>query len=67
MRIKKAPNVLMVHLKRFKYVEQLQRHRKLSHRVVFPFELRIVNMVLPLLVQLPRMCSIHSTAPEHQS
>lgn len=33
----------MVHLKRFKFLEHLQRHRKLSYRVAFPFELRVCN------------------------
>jgi len=43
MRIKKLPQILALHLKRFKYVEQLQRFTKLSYRVVFPFELRLFN------------------------
>lgn len=34
MRIKRLPKVLALHLKRFKYVEELQRYRKLHHRVV---------------------------------
>ncbi|XP_067947998.1 ubiquitin carboxyl-terminal hydrolase 46-like [Watersipora subatra] len=41
MRIKKLPQILALHLKRFKYVGQIQR--KLSYRVVFPFELRLFN------------------------
>lgn len=45
MRVKKAPQVLALHLKRFKYVEALQRYTKLSYRVVFPFELRLFNTV----------------------
>ena len=47
MRIKKLPNVLSIQLKRFTYVERLQRLTKLSHRVVFPFELRLFNTVRP--------------------
>ncbi|KAI5481671.1 hypothetical protein MNV49_002897 [Pseudohyphozyma bogoriensis] len=43
MKIKKLPNVLALHLKRFKYEERLQRHVKLTYRVVFPFELRLFN------------------------
>ncbi|CAG8571903.1 2196_t:CDS:10 [Acaulospora morrowiae] len=43
MKIKKLPNVLALHLKRFKYQEKLQRYIKLSYRVVFPFELRLFN------------------------
>lgn len=43
MKIKKLPNVLALHLKRFKYEESLQRHIKLAYRVPFPFELRLFN------------------------
>ncbi|KAI8449536.1 hypothetical protein BY996DRAFT_4550017, partial [Phakopsora pachyrhizi] len=43
IRIKKLPNVLALHLKRFKYQEDLQRYTKLTYRVVFPFELRLFN------------------------
>ncbi|RIB20110.1 hypothetical protein C2G38_1964389, partial [Gigaspora rosea] len=43
MKIKKLPNVLALHLKRFKYQDKLQRYIKLSYRVVFPFELRLFN------------------------
>ncbi|KNZ49979.1 ubiquitin carboxyl-terminal hydrolase [Puccinia sorghi] len=43
MKIKKLPNVLALHLKRFKYQENLQRYTKLSYRVVFPFELKLFN------------------------
>eukprot|EP01006_Ploeotia_vitrea_P011979 TRINITY_DN3185_c0_g1_i1.p1 TRINITY_DN3185_c0_g1~~TRINITY_DN3185_c0_g1_i1.p1 ORF type:complete len:448 (+),score=32.18 TRINITY_DN3185_c0_g1_i1:65-1408(+) len=41
IRIKKSPNVLAIHLKRFKFLEQQQRHKKLSYRVPFSFELRL--------------------------
>merc|ERR1711909_130742 len=43
MRIKKLPTILALHLKRFKYMEQYNRHIKVSHRVVFPLELRLFN------------------------
>jgi len=43
MRVKKLPIILALHLKRFKYVEQYNRHIKVSHRVVFPLELRLFN------------------------
>ena len=45
MRVKKLPKILALHLKRFKYMEQLQRYTKLSYRVVFPIELRLFNTV----------------------
>lgn len=43
MRVKKLPMILALHLKRFKYMEQYNRHIKVSHRVVFPHELRLFN------------------------
>ncbi|XP_072989758.1 ubiquitin carboxyl-terminal hydrolase 4 [Typha latifolia] len=43
MKIKKPPNILVIHLKRFKYIEQLGRLKKLSYRVVFPLELKLSN------------------------
>ncbi|GAQ82475.1 Ubiquitin-specific protease [Klebsormidium nitens] len=45
MKIKAAPQILALHLKRFKYIEQLGRHKKLMYRVVFPLELRLCNTV----------------------
>ncbi|KAJ1626272.1 putative ubiquitin carboxyl-terminal hydrolase [Pavlovales sp. CCMP2436] len=41
LRIKRLPPVLALHLKRFKYIEQLGRYKKLAYRVVFPHELRV--------------------------
>ncbi|MBN3312726.1 UBP46 hydrolase, partial [Atractosteus spatula] len=43
MKVKKLPMILALHLKRFKYMEQLHRYTKLSYRVVFPLELRLFN------------------------
>ncbi|KAG0486908.1 hypothetical protein HPP92_009003 [Vanilla planifolia] len=43
MKIKKAPEVLVIHLKRFKYIEHVGRYKKLSYRVVFPLELKLSN------------------------
>ncbi|KAH0768313.1 hypothetical protein AABB24_002174 [Solanum stoloniferum] len=43
MKIKKPPHILVIHLKRFKYMEQLGRYKKLSYRVVFPLELKLSN------------------------
>ena len=45
MRIKKLPNILALHLKRFKFVEHLGRLKKLSCRVVFPCELKLCNTI----------------------
>ena len=44
-RIKEAPPILSIHLKRFKYFESQGQgyFKKLGHRVVFPFELRLRN------------------------
>ncbi|KAF2723262.1 cysteine proteinase [Polychaeton citri CBS 116435] len=43
MKIKRLPRVLALHLKRFKYTEDMQRLQKLFHRVVYPFHLRLFN------------------------
>lgn len=45
MRIKKLPKILALHLKRFKFVGMLNKFKKLTYRVVFPFELRLFNTV----------------------
>ena len=45
MKIKKLPNVLALHLKRFKYQEDVARYIKLAYRVAFPYELRLFNTV----------------------
>ncbi|KAJ3861914.1 hypothetical protein EV359DRAFT_15055, partial [Lentinula novae-zelandiae] len=45
MKIKKLPNVLALHLKRFKYQEDLNKYIKLSYRVAFPLQLRLFNTV----------------------
>eukprot|EP00730_Choanoeca_flexa_P018809 TRINITY_DN9165_c0_g1_i3.p1 TRINITY_DN9165_c0_g1~~TRINITY_DN9165_c0_g1_i3.p1 ORF type:complete len:473 (+),score=79.55 TRINITY_DN9165_c0_g1_i3:196-1614(+) len=44
LRISKLPNVLAIHLKRFKYSYKLNNMQKLSWRVVHPVELRLVNV-----------------------
>lgn len=43
MRVKKLPMILALQLKRFKYMEQYNKYIKVSHRVVFPLELRLLN------------------------
>lgn len=43
MKIKRLPRILALHLKRFKYTEDMQRLQKLFHRVVYPFYLRLFN------------------------
>jgi len=41
MRVNRLPNILALHLKRFKFIESVQKFKKLSYRVVFPLELRL--------------------------
>lgn len=43
MKIKRLPRILALHLKRFKYSEEMGRHQKLFHRVVYPYHLRLFN------------------------
>jgi ubiquitin carboxyl-terminal hydrolase 9/13 len=43
MKIKRLPKILALHLKRFKYTEDLQRLQKLFHRVMYPYYLRLFN------------------------
>jgi len=43
IKIKRLPRILALHLKRFKYTEDMQRLQKLFHRVVYPFYLRLFN------------------------
>lgn len=42
--IYQAPPILILHLKRFKYIEKLGRFIKLNTRVPFPLDLRLSNM-----------------------
>ena len=43
MKIKRLPKILALHLKRFKYTEDLARLQKLFCRVVYPYHLRLFN------------------------
>lgn len=43
MKVKKLPRILALHLKRFKYTEDMQRLQKLFHKVVYPMHLRLFN------------------------
>ena len=43
MKIRRLPKILALHLKRFKYTEDLQRLQKLFHKVVYPYHLRMFN------------------------
>ncbi|KAK7564528.1 hypothetical protein IWX50DRAFT_558376 [Phyllosticta citricarpa] len=43
MKVKRLPRILALHLKRFKYTEDLQRLQKLFHRVPYPYHLRLFN------------------------
>lgn len=47
MKIFSSPPILVLHLKRFKYMEKLSRFSKLNYRVPFPTTLRLMNMVRP--------------------
>lgn len=78
MRVKKLPMILALHLKRFKYMEQLQRYTKLSYRVVFPLELRLFNTsgdatnperlydLVAVVVHCGR-CAVANTQPEYNT
>ena len=44
-RTQDAHNVLALHLKRFKYQEDVGKYIKLAYRVAFPLELRLFNTV----------------------
>jgi len=43
MKIKRLPKILTLHLKRFKYSDDMSRLTKLFHRVVYPYYLRMFN------------------------
>ncbi|KAL1953787.1 hypothetical protein VTO42DRAFT_2248 [Malbranchea cinnamomea] len=43
MKIKRLPKILALHLKRFKYTDDMQRLQKLFHRIVYPYHLRLFN------------------------
>jgi ubiquitin carboxyl-terminal hydrolase 9/13 len=43
MKVKRLPKILTLHLKRFKYTEDMTRLQKLFHRVVYPYHLRMFN------------------------
>eukprot|EP00475_Leptophrys_vorax_P005629 TRINITY_DN1338_c0_g1_i7.p1 TRINITY_DN1338_c0_g1~~TRINITY_DN1338_c0_g1_i7.p1 ORF type:complete len:298 (-),score=71.02 TRINITY_DN1338_c0_g1_i7:685-1578(-) len=45
MKIRDVPDILILHMKRFKYVESMESFRKLCYRVVFPFEIKFHNSV----------------------
>jgi len=47
------PRILALHLKRFKFVGVLNKFKKLTYRVVFPFELRLFNTVREKQTILP--------------
>ncbi|WFD43944.1 ubiquitinyl hydrolase 1 [Malassezia psittaci] len=44
MKIRHAPNILALHLKRFKWEPRVQNYVKHACRVVFPLDLRLFNM-----------------------
>ena len=66
MRVKTLPSTLIVHLKRFKYVEELSRFSKLSHRVTFPLELRI-PIGVSLHTQHTKQHTLYTTYAENSN
>ena len=58
LRVKVLPQILVLHLKRFKYMEHVGRFVKLSYRVAFPFELKLFNTV-------SAPCISHPHSPPH--
>jgi ubiquitin C-terminal hydrolase len=50
--IKKYPSVFILHLKRFKYFENLNGYKKLPYRVSFPFELKLNGMEINKIYKL---------------
>lgn len=45
MLIKSLPNTMIVHLKRFKYDEQMKRLVKLQYKVAFPSDIRVEAVI----------------------
>lgn len=43
LKVKKLPKILALHLKRFKFTEDMQRNVKLLHRVLYPKHFRLFN------------------------
>ncbi|GAO52656.1 cysteine proteinase [Saitoella complicata NRRL Y-17804] len=43
MKVGRLPRILALHLKRFKYREDIQQNIKLFHRVLYPLQLRLFN------------------------
>ena len=56
--IKNTPQVLICHLKRFKYSEEFRRYTKLNYRVAFPGQLRLENTLEEFDENLYELCSI---------
>lgn len=61
MQIKLLPRVLVLHLKRFKYAEEVQRMVKLSYRVEFLPELKFPKSVCSFLSFLLVLMFIRTT------
>ncbi|PRP77448.1 hypothetical protein PROFUN_14336 [Planoprotostelium fungivorum] len=70
IKIKRLPQILVLHLKRFKYIEQAQKFKKLGYRVTFPLQLRLEN-TMPEAPDADRMYHLKSvvchigTGPNH--
>ncbi|KAK9477999.1 hypothetical protein V1514DRAFT_332562 [Lipomyces japonicus] len=60
MKIKQLPRLLTLHLKRFKFTEDLQQNVKLFHRVVFPFQLRLLNNMADGMANPDRLYELYA-------
>jgi ubiquitin C-terminal hydrolase len=43
MHVKVAPDICILHIKRFEYSEKLQNYTKLNYRIAFPMTLRLID------------------------
>ena len=51
MKLKKIPNILALHLKRFKFNEKCHDFVKLDYRIPFPLELKLnIDVNLNILI-----------------
>ena len=67
LRVKVLPQILVLHLKRFKYMEHVGRFVKLSYRVAFPFELKLFNTVSAVTTPSCHSPPLPSPSPQSDS